>query len=454
MEKHELIEKLRSNMSRDTWNNWLTTAQILELDDKKVVVGLGNLFIKEAVEKRFGSIIKETINNITGKPLEVVFKEIPISKEQKNVVNGPIIKNRPLKLSEFNPEFTFDSFVTGNSNRIAYYSTLEVCKNPGKYNPLFIFGDVGLGKTHLLHAIGNFLMENAPDLKVKYVTAEDFMNQMMDGIRASDMENFRERFRRNVDFLLIDDVQFLIGKNTVQSELFHTFNSLFNSRKQIVICSDRTPDELATFHPRLISRFEMGLVTDIQAPDKATKYLIAKKMAQMISLQLTDDVAYYLAEHVDTNLRKLRGAIMNLLLQSQISGAPVNIESAKTIVNSMIRMNANKVRLQTPQVLETVKIDTVIDLVATEFNINRKDIFSSSRKKEIALARQVLAYLFKTTMKLKTKDISEKLDKNHSTIIHSIKKIEHSLLMGNEMIKNKINNIKNKLEDEKGILTI
>ncbi|MDN5346139.1 MAG: chromosomal replication initiator protein, partial [Petrotoga sp.] len=150
MEKHELIEKLRSNMSRDTWNNWLTTAQILELDDKKVVVGLGNLFIKEAVEKRFGSIIKETINNITGKPLEVIFKEIPISKEQKNAVNGPIIKNRPLKLSEFNPEFTFDSFVTGNSNRIAYYSALEVCKNPGKYNPLFIYGDVGLGKTHLL----------------------------------------------------------------------------------------------------------------------------------------------------------------------------------------------------------------------------------------------------------------------------------------------------------------
>jgi len=164
-------------------------------------------------------------------------------------------------------------------------------------------------------------------------------------------------------------------------------------------------------------------------------------MAQMISLQLTDDVAYYLAEHVDKNLRKLRGAIMNLLLQSQISGAPVNIESAKTIVNSMIRMNANKVRFQSPQVLETVKIDTVIDLVAAEFNINRKDIFSSSRKKEIALARQVLAYLFKTTMKLKTKDISEKLDKNHSTIIHSIKKIEHSLLMGNEVIKNKIKKI-------------
>jgi len=454
MDKDILLEKLRANMSRDSWNNWLSTAKILELDEEKVIIGLGNLFIKETVEKRFGSIIKDTINNITGKRLEIVFKEISIDKEHKQTVSGPIIKNRPLKLSDFNPEFTFDSFITGNSNRIAYYSALEVCKNPGKYNPLFIYGDVGLGKTHLLHAVGNYLMENSPDLKVKYITAEDFMNQMMDGIRASEMEKFRERFRKNIDFLLIDDVQFLIGKNTVQSELFHTFNTLFNSRKQIVICSDRTPQELATFHPRLISRFEMGLITDIQIPDKTTKYLIAKKMAQMISLQLTDDVAHYLAEHIDQNLRKLRGAIMNLLIQSQISGLPVNIESAKKIVDSMIRMNSNKLKFQSPEILESIKVDTLINAVANEFNIERKEIFSPSRKKDIALARQVLAYLFKTVLKMKTKDISEKLDKNHSTIIHSIKKIEHSLLMGNDVVRDKINNVKEKLEGDRGLVAI
>ena len=448
MNKDELLEKLQSNISRDTWNNWLTSAQILELTENKVTIGLGNLFIKEAVEKKFGPVIQDTLTNILGKKIHVEFKEIPISSESKNSVSGPIIKNRPLKLSDFNPDFTFDSFVIGDSNRMAYYSAIEVAKNPGKFNPLFIYGDVGLGKTHLLHAVANYLLENSPDLKVRYITAEDFMNEMMDGIRSNGMEHFREKFRKNIDFLLIDDVQFLIGKNTVQTELFHTFNTLFNSKKQIVICSDRTPEELATFHPRLISRFEMGLVTDIQAPDKTTKYLIAKKMAQMISISLTDDVAYYLAEHIDKNLRKLRGAIMNLLLQSQITGVPVNLDSAKKIVDSMIRMNANKVKIHSKEILESIKIDSIINTVSSEFEVRREDIFSTSRKKEAAMARQVLAYLFKTILNMKTKEISEKLNKNHSTIVHSIKKIEQSLLIGNDLIRDKINHIKSKLEEE------
>jgi chromosomal replication initiator protein len=454
MDKDELLEKLRANLSRDTWNNWLTSAEILEINDKKVVMGLRNIFIKETVEKRFGTIIQDTLSNILGKKVSVEFREIPITRESKNTVTGPIIKNRPLKLSEFNPEFTFDSFVVGESNRMAYYSALEVSKNPGKFNPLFIYGDVGLGKTHLLHAVANYVLDHSPDMKIKYVTAEDFMNEMMDGIRSSGMDKFREKFRKNVDFLLIDDVQFLIGKNTVQTELFHTFNTLFNSQKQIVICSDRTPEDLSTFHPRLISRFEMGLVTDIQVPDKATKYLIAKKMAEMISFQLNDDVAYYLAEHIDQNLRRLRGAIMNLVLQSQISGKEVDLDFAKKTVDSMIKMNANKMKFHSKEVIDSIKEDSVINAVALELNLDRKEIFSNSRKKDIALARQLIAYIFKTNFKMKTKDIAEKLDKNHSTIIHSVKKIEQSLLMGNEVIKESLNNIYIKLEEEKVSLNI
>ncbi|MFA6842560.1 MAG: helix-turn-helix domain-containing protein, partial [Defluviitoga tunisiensis] len=207
-------------------------------------------------------------------------------------------------------------------------------------------------------------------------------------------------------------------------------------------------------HPRLISRFEMGLVTDIQAPDKATKYLIAKKMAEMISFQLNDDVAYYLAEHIDQNLRRLRGAIMNLVLQSQISGKEVDLDFTKKTVDSMIKMNANKMKFHSKEVIDSIKEDSVINAVALELNLDRKDIFSNSRKKDIALARQLIAYIFKTNFKMKTKDIAEKLDKNHSTIIHSIKKIEQSLLMGNEVIKDSLNNIYIKLEEEKVSMNI
>ncbi|MDN5342112.1 chromosomal replication initiator protein DnaA [Oceanotoga sp. DSM 15011] len=448
MNKEELHEQLKLNISRETWKNWFNTSQIISMDENEVIIGLGNPFLKDTVEKKFGSIINEKINDILGKNIKVKYQASTIDKNTKPL-SGPLIRNRPLKLSEFNPEFTFESFVVGESNRMAYYSSIEASKNPGKFNPLFIYGDVGLGKTHLMHSIANYILEHSPDLRVRYLTAEDFMNEMMDAIRNKQMESFRERFRKTVDILLIDDVQFLIGKNNVQNELFHTFNSLFNAGKQVIICSDRTPDELATFHPRLISRFEMGLVVNIETPDESTRYLIAKKMAQMISLQMSDDVAHYLAEHVDQNLRRLRGAIMNLLLHTKITGEPVSVSSAKKIVDSIVRMNKSKTKYNSKEAFETIKLNTVIDTVIEEFKICREDLYSNSRKKNISEARQVLAYILKIYMKLSVKEISKILKRNHSTISHSIKKIDHSLMLGNNIIKSKIDNIKEKMESEK-----
>jgi chromosomal replication initiator protein len=326
---------------------------------------------------------------------------------------------------------------------------MEVSKNPGKFNPLFIYGDVGLGKTHLMHAIANHVLEHSTDLRVKYLTAEDFMNEMMDAIRSQNMDNFRERFRKTVDILLIDDVQFLIGKNNVQNELFHSFNSLFNAGKQVIVCSDRTPDELATFHPRLISRFEMGLIVNVGTPDEDTRYLIAKKMANMISLHISDDVAHYLAENVNRNLRRLRGAIMNLMLHTKITGEPATVYSAKKIVESIMRMNKSKVKYNSKEAYETIKINSLINSVLDEFEITRDDLYSNSRKKSISQSRQVLAYLLKMYLKMPVKKIAKMLKRNHSTISHSIKKIDQSLLIGNNKLKTKIDNIKEKIENEK-----
>ena len=448
MTNDELLEQLRLKLSRETWKSWLSTSKVLDIKKNEVIIGLGNIFLKEAVEKKFGKVIKDTISDILKRDISVSFTDIKIDTSKK-INKGPMIKTRPLKLSEFNTEFVFESFVVGHSNRMAYYSAQEVAQSPGKFNPLFIYGDVGLGKTHLLHAIANHMLEHSPDLRVKYLTAEDFMNEMMKAIRSKDMDNFREKFRKSVDVFLIDDVQFLIGKNSVQTELFHTFNSLFNSGKQVVICSDRTPEELATFHPRLISRFEMGLVVNIEEPDAGTRYLIAKKMAHMISLQLSDDVAHYLAEHVDRNLRRMRGAIMNLMLHTKITGKPANMETARKIVDSIIRMNDEKRKYNSKEAFETIKINTLVNIVLEEYDIERKALYSSSRKKKVSEARQILAYMLKIYGKMNVKDISKMLKRNHSTISQSIKKIDQSLVLGNKLIKSKLDNIKNKMEQEK-----
>jgi chromosomal replication initiator protein len=450
MNKNDLLEKLKNNISRETWNNWLSDCSVELVNEKEVVLGLSNIFVKDKVEKNFGSVIKDTLVDILERNVEVTFSTKTIdNSKKKEEYTGPLIKNRPLKLSDFNSEYTFKSFIVGESNSMAFHSAMEASKSPGKYNPLFIYGDVGLGKTHLQHAIANRILEHSPDLKVKYLTAEDFMNDMMDSIRATNMEAFRERYRKTVDILLIDDVQFLIGKNSVQTELFHTFNSLFNMGKQVVICSDRTPEELATFNPRLVSRFEMGLVVNIQEPDEGTRYLIAKKMADLVSVQITDDVAHYLAENINRNLRRLRGAIMNLMLHSKVTGEPVNLTSAKKIVDSLIRMNMNKTKYRTKEAFETIKLNTLINAVLQKFNLKKEELYSNSRKKEIANARQILAYLMKTKLNIQLKDIAEALKRNHSTINHAIKKIEHSLMIGNKVTKTSIDDILKIVENEK-----
>jgi chromosomal replication initiator protein len=444
----ELLEQLKSKINHNTWEQWFTSAQILDIQEKTVVIGIGNLFVKDFIARKYGSLVSNTLSDILSRKVTAEFTFIPADQSTKKKA-GPLIKERPLKLSDFNPEYTFNSFVVGEANRVAYYSALEVANNPGKYNPLFIYGDVALGKTHLLHAIGNHLMENSPDLKVMYVTAEEFMNDLMKSLREEKMDDFRERYRKKIDILLIDDVQFLIGKDMAQGELFHTFNTLFNLGKQIIICSDRTPEELATFHPRLISRFEMGLVVNVDEPDKQTKLKIAKKMAEMSSLYLSDDVVSYLVENIDNNLRRLRGLILNLFFHSKVTGEKVNIETVRKLYSSL--KNHKKKIPQTKETLRVLKKNLILEAVIKEYNLTREQLFSPTRKKEISEARQILSFMLKNYGKMKVKDISEFVGKNHSTISQSIKKIEKELTGGNLVLKRRIDDIRKVFEEAEKI---
>ncbi|MBM7559221.1 chromosomal replication initiator protein DnaA [Marinitoga litoralis] len=448
MTNEELLEQLKSKINHNTWEQWFTSAQILDIQEKTVVIGIGNLFVKDFIARKYGSLVSNTLSDILSRKVTAEFTFIPADQSTKKKA-GPLIKERPLKLSDFNPEYTFNSFVVGEANRVAYYSALEVANNPGKYNPLFIYGDVALGKTHLLHAIGNHLMENSPDLKVMYVTAEEFMNDLMKSLREEKMDDFRERYRKKIDILLIDDVQFLIGKDMAQGELFHTFNTLFNLGKQIIICSDRTPEELATFHPRLISRFEMGLVVNVDEPDKQTKLKIAKKMAEMSSLYLSDDVVSYLVENIDNNLRRLRGLILNLFFHSKVTGEKVNIETVRKLYSSL--KNHKKKIPQTKETLRVLKKNLILEAVIKEYNLTREQLFSPTRKKEISEARQILSFMLKNYGKMKVKDISEFVGKNHSTISQSIKKIEKELTGGNLVLKRKIDDIRKIFEEAEKI---
>nr|WP_303048644.1 MULTISPECIES: chromosomal replication initiator protein DnaA [unclassified Marinitoga] len=442
------MEQLKSKINRLTWDQWFTSAKILDIQGDRVIIGMGNLFIKDFVAKKYGNLVSDTLSEILSKKVKVEFTFIP-ADQNKNKPAGKLIKERPLKLSDFNPEYTFENFVVGESNRVAYYSALEVANNPGKYNPLFIYGDVALGKTHLLHAIGNKVMETSPNLKVMYVTAEEFMNDMMRSLREEQMDDFRERYRKKVDILLIDDVQFLIGKDMAQGELFHTFNTLFNLGKQIIICSDRTPEELATFHPRLISRFEMGLVVNVNEPDKKTKLRIAKKMAEMSSLYISDDVVTYLVDNIDNNLRKLRGLILNLFFHSKVTGEPINVETVKKLYSSLKRHK--KIAMENKESLAVLKKNLILESVLKEYNLTRDQLFSTTRKKEISEARQVLTFLLKNYGKMKVKEISSFVGKNHSTVSQAIKKIEKELTTGNLVLKRRIDDIRRVFEEAEKI---
>ena len=340
--------------------------------------------------------------------------------------------------ANLNPKYTFDTFVVGSNNKMAHAAALAVAENPAQiYNPLFIYGGVGLGKTHLMHSIANFILKNEPTKKIMYVTSEKFTNELIDAIRNKNMTTaaqFREKYRNN-DVLLIDDIQFIIGKESTQEEFFHTFNALHEAKKQIIISSDRPPKDFKTLEDRLVSRFEWGLTVDIQSPDYETRMAILRKKEEMEGYNIDNEVIKYIATHVKSNIRELEGALTKVIALSKLDNTEITMSLAEEALKDFISPGSSAA--VTPQI--------IINVVADHYKCTAEDLISSKRTKEIVVPRQVVMYLCRTMTDTPLQTIGKALGgKDHSTIMSGVKKITKQLET-DEAMNNTIEVLKKKL---------
>ncbi|MFA5857766.1 MAG: chromosomal replication initiator protein DnaA [Elusimicrobiota bacterium] len=416
----DFLQKMKQEQPQEVYELWFSPLKLSSLKDGILTIVLPNKFFADQIEKRF----RVDIETFFTAKLE---ERVRVAYEFSQVVDGKMdsIQQEPIEqpreenvftVNVFNPKYTLDTFVVGPSNRFAEATSEAVAKEPGRaYNPLFIYGGVGLGKTHLLNAIGHYIKQNTPVLKVLYVSSERFINDFIESVRQKTFEKFRSKYR-SLDCLLIDDIQFLTGKEQSQEEFFYTFNSLFESHKQIVITSDRPPKELPTLEERLISRFEWGVVADIKPPDLETRIAILRKKAELEKLVVHDEVILFLAGQIKTNIRELEGALIRVVAFSSLLGTEITVESAKEILNDI---------LPSQKAPAEVTIERIQRIVAKEFNLNVSEMKSKRRTDSVAFPRQVAMYLSRTLTECSLTEIGEAFGgKDHTTIMHACNKIK------------------------------
>ena len=434
------LEYCSSNISYTTWIAPLT---VYEVKDNTVYILVKLKASLEHIQDKYLLPFKVCIAEVTGTEYEVEFvtdspkviKEKKESSVQKTRVNAIYEK------ANLNPKYTFDTFVVGSNNNFAHAASLAVAESPGEiYNPLFLYGGVGLGKTHLMHSVAHYILEHDPSKKVLYVTSETFTNELIDALKVGKngnelaMTTFREKYRNN-DVLLIDDIQFIIGKESTQEEFFHTFNELYLAKKQIVISSDKPPKDMETLEERIRSRFECGLTADIGSPDYETRMAILRRKEEMDNFHLDDEILKYIATNIKSNIRELEGALNKLLAYSNLEQTEITMEVAMKELQNII--SPDKPREITPQL--------IIDVVCEHFHITKEQMISKSRSNDIAKPRQIAMYLCKNMTGVSLENIGELLGgRDHSTVIHGINKVEAEL-QTNEATINLLNTIKKKI---------
>lgn len=432
----EIKSRLAQVVSEDNFKTWIEPIRFLNYSDGVCSLVVPNAFFRDWVAENFEPLFKSLLKDITKEEtkIEYLLKKEETKIEKKSVA---LKKQAPVVSDLFKPKYTFENFVVGSSNQFANAACLAVANNPGKvYNPLFIYGGVGLGKTHLLNAIGNFLISHRAmnDSRICYITAEEFTNELINSLRFEKMDDFRNRFRK-MEVLLIDDIQFIAGKERTQAEFFHTFNALYDNTKQIVVTSDKFPKEIPNFEERLRSRFEWGLIADIQPPDLETKVAILNKKAEFENVMLPQDVAFYLASNIDHNIRVLEGSLIRLGAFASLHNIPISMDLAKEVMGHIIKDKKRE-----------ITIDMIIKEVATHFSIKTSDIKSTKRIKSIMMPRQVAIYLSRKLTNNSLVSIGEKFGgKDHATVIHSIKKIEEEIGVKKEL-KETVERIETKIK--------
>jgi len=411
------FSKIYEKVGDSIFELWFKPMKLLQLKDKTATIEIPNRFFKDWVEDNYPNIISEAMEGYLGHSVSVKFrigaKEDGILKkiDSKNESRRTRLASRGIYL---NPKYTFDSFVVGMSNQFAHAAAKRICDGPGcVYNPLFIYGGVGLGKTHLINAIGNEIVDKFPGKVVYYVSAEQFTNEVISSIRHEKMGEFKDKYR-NADILLVDDIQFIAGKTATQEEFFHTFNSLYARQSQIVISSDRAPMDISDITDRLRSRFGMGLIADIQCPEVETKVAILYKKADAERLTVPEDVAYFIASRVKSNIRELEGCLIKLGAHSSLTGMPIDITLARNVLKDLISEED-----------KPLTADGIVKAVSDYFGVKPADIKGKKRTKEIANARQIAMYIVKQLTPLSLSDIGRAFGgKDHATVIYSCKQIE------------------------------
>ncbi|MGD0657780.1 MAG: chromosomal replication initiator protein DnaA [Syntrophorhabdales bacterium] len=428
----QIKPRLATLVSEDNFRTWIDPIKFLDCSDGVCSVVIPNTFFRDWIVDNFEPLLKTLLKELTSGDVKI---EYLLKKQETKIEKKNVALKKPVISDLFKPKYTFENFVVGSSNQFANAACLAVANNPGKvYNPLFIYGGVGLGKTHLLNAIGNFLLSHRAmnGNRICYITAEEFTNELVNSLRFEKMDDFRNRFRK-MDVLLIDDIQFIAGKERTQAEFFHTFNALYDNTKQIVVTSDKFPGEVPNFEERLRSRFEWGLIADIQPPDLETKVAILNKKAEFENVTLPQDVAFYLASNIEHNIRVLEGSLIRLSAFASLHNVPVSMDLAKEVMGHIIKDKKKE-----------ITIDMIIKEVAAHFSIKTSDMKSAKRVKSIMTPRQIAIYLARKLTSSSLVSIGEKFGgKDHATVIHSIKKIEDEI-----GVKKELRNIVEKIESK------
>ena len=407
----KVLTLMQPEMTATTINTWFDDATAVALEDDRFVLYSPTRFKRDIIATRYVSKIQNALRELFSAEMDVVV----LTEGELDQYQQPAQKNDFFPGTE---EYTFERFVVGSSNKFAHAAARAVADNPGQsYNPLFIYGGVGLGKTHLMQAIGNYILSYAPTKKVVYVSCEKFTNEFIDAIQNQNNIDFRNKYR-NVDILLIDDIQFLAGKDGTQEEFFHTFNALHEENKQIVISSDRPPKEIPKLEERLRSRFEMGLITDISAPNFETRIAILRKKAESYKEEIPNDVLSFIADSIHSNIRELEGALTTVVAYSKLHGEPICLETAKDALKDIFKAKENIV----------INSTYIKEMTAKYFNVTIEDIDSKKRTKAISLPRQVAMYLTRDLTDLSLPKIGEEFGgRDHSTVIHACQKINEEM---------------------------
>ncbi len=418
----EILSRIETKVNRHSFYTWFRPTTFVAEDQASVTVRVPNALFKDWLTKHYATVITEATAELRRPQLVVTFIAephgdapiIPLGADEVAALEtSPAASTQP-GTAGLNPRYTFDTFIVGSSNQFAHAACRAVAEVPSRsYNPLFIYGGVGLGKTHLMHAVGHYVLQHDRNLKLTYISSERFMNEMINAVRYDRVLDFRERYR-SVDVLLVDDIQFLAGKEGTQTEFFHTFNALYDSQKQIVLSSDCPPHEIPALEERLRSRFEWGLTADIQSPDLETKVAILKKKAETEAVPLPDNVAMYIAGKIKSNIRELEGSLIRLIAYASLTGQEISLQLAQEVLKNILDHEER-----------AVTIEIIQKFVADYYNLRMVDLKSRNNSKSVAKPRQIAMYLCKSLTHASLPEIGRSFGgKHHSTVIHSIRKVE------------------------------